>query len=108
MKLHRPLAGIATVALTAWSFAQGTPPTPAPARDTTQTPSFVLAPSGKVLGLTVHNDSEKSCGEIGDILVDPRSGDIRYAILEVGGVLGIGEERRVVPWVYVQVLADEK
>ena len=108
MNFHQPLFGAAVVALSALSFAQNTPPapTPTPARDTT--PIFLLAPSGKVLGLKVHNDSEKSCGEIGDLLIDPRSGEIRYGVLEVGGVLGMGEERRVVPWIYIQILADEK
>jgi sporulation protein YlmC with PRC-barrel domain len=71
-------------------------------------PAFLLAPSGGVLGLAVHNDSDKNLGEVGDLLIDPRSGEIRYAILEVGGFLGMNEDRRVVPWVYVQVLADEK
>lgn len=70
--------------------------------------TYALYPAGKVLGLEVHNNSDKNVGEIGDLLVDPRTGEIRYAVLEVGGVLGVGEDHRVVPWSYVQVVTDEK
>ncbi len=70
--------------------------------------TYALYPSGKVIGLDVRNDSQKDIGDIGDLLIDPRSGEIRYAVLEVGGVLGVGEERRVVPWTFIQIVADEK
>ncbi len=70
--------------------------------------NHVLAPAGKVLGLSVHNNSEKNLGEIGDLLIDPRTGELRYAVLEVGGFLGMGEAQRIVPWAYVQVMPNEK
>ncbi|HTF88647.1 MAG TPA: PRC-barrel domain-containing protein [Planctomycetota bacterium] len=75
-------------------------------QDSAQT--YPLYPCGKLLGLKISNDSDKGLGEIGDILIDPRSGEIRYAVLEVGGFLGVGEDRRVVPWSFIQIKADEK
>lgn len=70
--------------------------------------TYHLYPSGKLLGLKLTNDSDKNLGEIGDLLIDPRTGEIRYAVLEVGGFLGVGEDRRVVPWSYINVVPDEK
>lgn len=70
--------------------------------------TYALYPAGKVLGLEIKNNSDKNVGEIGDLIVDPSTGEIRYAVLEVGGVLGVGEDRRVVPWSFIQVVPDEK
>lgn len=70
--------------------------------------NYSLYPAGKVLGLDVMNASQKSVGDIGDLLVDPRTGEIRYAVLDVGGFLGVGEDHRIVPWSLVEIVADEK
>jgi sporulation protein YlmC with PRC-barrel domain len=37
-------------------------------------------------------------GRIEDIVIDTRSGCIRYAVLALGGFLGIGRKRIAVPW----------
>lgn len=37
-------------------------------------------------------------GQIEDILIDARSGCVRYAVLALGGFLGIGRKRVAVPW----------
>jgi sporulation protein YlmC with PRC-barrel domain len=104
MKMHQPLCAIAIVALGAHSLAQTTPPA---AREAS-VPTFLLAPSAKVIGLSVQDAAEKNVGEIGDLLLDPRTGEIRYAVIEAGGFLGMGEDSRVVPWAFVQVVRDEK
>lgn len=70
--------------------------------------TYALYPAGKVLGLEIKNNSDKNVGEIGDLIVDPSTGEIRYAVLEVGGFLGVGEDKRVVPWSFIQVVPDEK
>lgn len=104
MNMHTPLLALAIAAFASPTFAQSA----SPAAAQTAAPAHLLCPSGKVLGLSVRNDSDKNLGEIGDLLVDPRSGEIRYAVLEVGGFLGVGEDRRVVPWSFIQIAADEK
>lgn len=78
----------------------------APKKDTV--PNYVLSPAGKVIGIDLRNDSEKNLGDIGDLLVETHSGEIRYAVLDVGGFLGVGEDHRVVPWTLIQVIPDEK
>lgn len=70
--------------------------------------AHVVCAASQVIGLSLRNDSEKNLGEIGDLLVDPASGEIRYAVLDVGGFLGMGEDQRVVPWSFIQITPDEK
>lgn len=103
MNFRAPLLTLAVAALGAPLFAQ----TAAPAAQNAGH-AHVLSPSAKLLGLPLRNDSDRNLGEIGDVLVDPRSGEIRYAVLEVGGFLGMGEDQRVIPWAFVQVVPDEK
>jgi sporulation protein YlmC with PRC-barrel domain len=67
---------------------------------------YLVTPSGKLIGLELATRSDKDVGEIGDLLIDPRSGEIRYAVVGVGGFLGIGEDDRVVPWSRIQILRD--
>jgi len=73
-----------------------------------EVPSFALYPAEKVIGLDVRNDSEKNLGDIGDLLIETHSGEIRYAALDVGGFLGVGEDHRVVPWSLIRIVPDEK
>ena len=99
------LAAVVCSAITAMASAQSAAPA-TKTQDAAQT--FVLFPAGDVLGLEVTNDSQKSLGKIDDLLLDPRSGEIRYAVLEAGGFLGMGEDHRIVPWSLIQVVPDEK
>ena len=46
----------------------------------------------------VYDASGKCLGEIEDIVLDTRTGCVRYAILALGGFLGIGCKRFAVPW----------
>lgn len=64
----------------------------------------LIAASAKVVGLRLDTPEKKNVGEIGDLLIDPKSGEVRYAVLEVGGFLGIGEDKRVVPWALVEIV----
>jgi len=54
--------------------------------------------SKKVEGSAVYNASGDKLGSIDDVVIDKRSGQVRYAALEFGGFLGIGTERYPVPW----------
>ena len=49
-------------------------------------------------GETVVNTQGETVGEIEEIMLDVRSGRIAYAVLSVGGFLGIGEKYFAVPW----------
>ena len=52
--------------------------------------------ASKVVGLKVYNDNNESLGSINDLLMD-KSGNIKAAVLGVGGFLGVGEHLVAVP-----------
>ncbi len=54
--------------------------------------------SDKVHGTTVYNQLGDKLGSIDDLMVDKRSGLVRYAVLEFGGFLGMGTDRYPLPW----------
>ncbi|WP_162915253.1 PRC-barrel domain-containing protein [Desertibaculum subflavum] len=53
---------------------------------------------GDVIGTEMRNLRDEELGEIEDVIVDPKSGGIRYVVLESGGFLGIGEQMVPIPW----------
>ena len=64
---------------------------------TSNTSGYVIS-SDKVEGTTVYDGSGDKLGSIDDLMIDKRSGHIRYAVLEFGGFLGMGTDRYPIPW----------
>jgi sporulation protein YlmC with PRC-barrel domain len=54
--------------------------------------------SDRVEGTTVYNAQGDKLGKIDDLVIDKRSGQVRYAVMEFGGFLGIGTDRYPLPW----------
>jgi len=54
--------------------------------------------SEKVEGTAVYNPNGEKLGSIDDLVIDKRSGLVRYAALEFGGFLGMGKDRYPIPW----------
>lgn len=54
--------------------------------------------SDKVEGTAVYNADGEKLGSIDDLVIDKRSGQVRYAVLEFGGFLGMGTDRYPLPW----------
>jgi sporulation protein YlmC with PRC-barrel domain len=54
--------------------------------------------SDKVEGTAVYNAAAEKLGSIDDLMIDKVSGQVRYAVLEFGGFLGIGSDRYPIPW----------
>jgi sporulation protein YlmC with PRC-barrel domain len=54
--------------------------------------------SDKVEGTAVYASNGDKLGSIDDLIIDKRSGQVRYAALEFGGFLGVGTDRYPVPW----------
>jgi sporulation protein YlmC with PRC-barrel domain len=50
-----------------------------------------------LLGMEVHNNQNEKLGEIKDLVLDLGSGKVSYAVLAVGGFLGIGEKLLAIP-----------
>jgi sporulation protein YlmC with PRC-barrel domain len=54
--------------------------------------------SDKVEGTSVYDTGGHKLGSIDDLMVDKLSGQVRYAVMEFGGFLGMGTERFPIPW----------
>jgi sporulation protein YlmC with PRC-barrel domain len=54
--------------------------------------------SERVEGTSVYNTAGEKLGTIDDLMIDKRSGQVRYAVMEFGGFLGIGTDRYPIPW----------
>ena len=54
--------------------------------------------SDRVEGTSVYDPAGDKLGSIDYLVIDKRSGQVRYAVLEFGGFLGIGTDRYPVPW----------
>ncbi|MCE5267282.1 MAG: PRC-barrel domain-containing protein [Planctomycetaceae bacterium] len=54
--------------------------------------------AGNVNGLKVYSPDNKSLGKIEDIVLDLKTGKIRYAVLSFGGFLGMGDKYFAIPW----------
>ncbi|MCC8405293.1 PRC-barrel domain-containing protein [Paraburkholderia sp. MMS20-SJTN17] len=62
--------------------------------------------ASKVIGSTVYNESRDAIGTIDDLIVSPKD-KVTYAILSVGGFLGLGTHLVAVPFTSLQV-ADKQ
>jgi len=54
--------------------------------------------ASKVIGAAVKNPTGEDLGKIEDFVVDPASGQTKYAVLSFGGFLGIGDKYFAIPW----------
>lgn len=57
-----------------------------------------LMGAGTLVGDDVYNLQDEDLGDIKEIMLDVRSGEVAYAVLSFGGVLGLGEKLFAVPW----------
>lgn len=64
----------------------------------TSTANDNVISSDKVEGTTVYNSAGEKLGTIDDLMIDKHSGQVRYAVLEFGGFLGMGTDRYPLPW----------
>ncbi|WP_298245298.1 PRC-barrel domain-containing protein [uncultured Bradyrhizobium sp.] len=97
-------AGLAGTALFATvAFAQSPTATmdkAAPAATTATTTTTTASGqwrTSKMDGLKVYNEANENIGTISDLLMD-KSGDIKIAVIGVGGFLGMGEHLVAVPY----------
>jgi len=54
--------------------------------------------ASKVKGTPVYNTQGEKVGTVEDIVLDKSSNNIMFAVLGSGGVLGVGEKYRPIPW----------
>ncbi len=54
--------------------------------------------ASQLIGMNIQNQEGKSLGSVNDIVIDARSGRVRYAAVSYGGFLGLGDKLFAVPW----------
>jgi sporulation protein YlmC with PRC-barrel domain len=57
-----------------------------------------LISADKVQGTDIYNRRGDNLGEVENVMIDKVSGKVAYAVVTFGGFLGIGAERRALPW----------
>ena len=60
--------------------------------------SDTLIASNKVEGTSVYNPEGDKLGSIYNFMVDKESGQVEYAVLQFGGILGLGSDYYPLPW----------
>lgn len=62
-----------------------------------QDPCFVHKAS-ELMGADVKNPQGEDLGEINDLVINPETGEVEYAVLSFGGFLGMGDKLFALPW----------
>lgn len=61
-----------------------------------------------LLGNDVYNMNNEDLGDIKEIMLDMTNGQVAYAVLSYGGILGMGERLFAVPWDALQLDTENK
>jgi sporulation protein YlmC with PRC-barrel domain len=75
---------------------------------TARKPTHPLIPADRVNGTDVYNKAGEKLGKIEDVAIEKVSGEVAYAILSFGGVLGIGAKYHPVPWKLLKYDTDKR
>lgn len=63
-----------------------------------RTETHRLIASDKVEGTAVYNPENEKLGTITNVMIEKRSGKCEYAVLEFGGLFGLGSDHYPIPW----------
>lgn len=66
-----------------------------------------LIASNKVEGTSVYDLGGDRLGTINNFMVDKRSGQAEYAVMQFGGFLGIGTDNYPIPWSMLRYNVDQ-
>lgn len=94
-------AAIFALALSGQTFAQGAPQTVTLMKVEAQTLTTGYRTS-KVVGSPVLNEANETIGTIDDLIITPND-KVPFAVLSVGGFLGVGASYVVVPYSAIEV-----
>jgi hypothetical protein len=105
------MAAAALLALTAVVSLASSDNSPAPPKaDQAAPPAVTILPKHEVegiLGRQVRSAADENMGRIVDVLVD-RGGQVRAAIIDFGGFLGVGSRKIAVDWTALHFPAPAK
>jgi hypothetical protein len=58
--------------------------------------------------MRTRNEQGRDVGEVDNLLIDTQSGRISHVVVAVGGFMGLGEKKVVVPWSELRIAFDGK
>jgi len=64
--------------------------------------------ASKIIGTDVKNPKGDNLGDVKELVLDPESGQVVYAVVSFGGVLGVGDKLFAVPWKALQWSRDKE
>jgi sporulation protein YlmC with PRC-barrel domain len=62
--------------------------------------------ASQLIGANLESTTGDNLGDINDLVLDPQTGQIQFAVLGIGGFLGIGERLTPVPWQAIDVRGE--
>lgn len=57
-----------------------------------------ISRASKIIGADVKNSKAENLGDVKELVLNPESGQVVYAAVSFGGVLGMGDKLFAVPW----------
>lgn len=76
--------------------------------DTKQGPGPRLMGASTLTGEDVRNFKDEKLGDIKEIMIDVPTGRVAYAVLSVGGLLGLGDKLFAIPWSALELDTENK
>ncbi|WP_420476699.1 PRC-barrel domain-containing protein [Noviherbaspirillum sp. ST9] len=107
MKKAPAIALAIVLAMASHVHAQPAPPTGAAAATPTATPQqHTLYRGSRIIGTTVRDAKDRKIGQIKDLILDGGRGEVAYAVVNFGGVMGVGKKFHAIPWQALQPSDD--
>jgi sporulation protein YlmC with PRC-barrel domain len=102
---NRIVIGVALLAAMSPAYAQQGKPDPQGKdkekgkveQKVTEAPPWSVFTAGEIIGAKVTNDQGEDLGKIDDVAIYG-NGQVAYAVLSYGGVLGVGDKLFAIPW----------
>jgi hypothetical protein len=107
MKTLPAIALPIAIAMAFHAQAQTAPPTGEAARAPTATPQqHTLYRGSRIIGTNVRDGKDRKIGQIKDLILDGGRGEVAYAVVNYGGVMGVGRKFHAIPWQALQPSDD--
>ncbi|TFW09566.1 PRC-barrel domain containing protein [Oxalobacteraceae bacterium OM1] len=104
----KPMKFLLAFAIAAGLAGSAAAEAPAPMPTPDNGHSHALYRSSKIVGSAVRDPHNKKIGDIRDLVLDRGRGEVAYAIVNFGGVMGVGAKYHAVPWQALQPSDDGK
>jgi sporulation protein YlmC with PRC-barrel domain len=64
----------------------------------TRTTAQSLVEAGDLIGMHIRSEVDQDVGTVDNLLIDPKTGKVSQVVVAIGGLLGFGTTKVVVPW----------